>query len=59
MEQILMTRRHPITEAEEDLEWQFESGRLTEEEFGEELGKLGVSIPKIERLETGNLNGRN
>lgn len=40
-----------LTEPEEDAEWEFESGRLSLDEFEEKLKELGAPMPKIKVFE--------
>jgi len=44
-------RTHAITEPEEDLEWELTSGRLSLEEYEEQLRRLGAPSPNIKQLE--------
>lgn len=42
--------RAAITEPQEDLEWQLQTGRITMDEFEDEMRRMGIPIPKIEEL---------
>lgn len=44
-------QRYGLSEQEEELEWEYLTGRKTTEEYQQELEKLGLPFPVVKSLE--------